>query len=54
MKLKLNMKKFLASMPSAAETAKEHAAADKRCGRKWVCQCAACRQTREEIRNIGK
>jgi hypothetical protein len=27
-------------------TAKEHAHADLRCGRKWTCQCSACNAIR--------
>lgn len=29
-----------------AAKGREHAAADARCGRKWVCQCGACRRAR--------
>lgn len=29
-------------------TAKEHAAADARCGRPWVCACGPCRTVRDQ------
>ena len=46
--MKMNMRKLLNSFPSDEEIAKEHAAADRRCGRKWECACAACRKIRKE------
>ena len=30
------------------ETAFEHAAADRDCGREWVCACGACKEVRSE------
>jgi hypothetical protein len=30
-------------------TALNHMAADETCGRKWQCQCGACRAARESI-----
>ena len=30
------------------ETARQHREADARCGREWVCACAACTLTRAE------
>lgn len=33
-------------------TAAEHQAADARCGREWLCQCGACKRTREVLADI--
>lgn len=33
-------------LSSTRMTAKEHAYADLRCGRKWSCQCSACNAIR--------
>jgi hypothetical protein len=35
---------------SLEETARAHRAADKACGRSWICACAACRQSRARAR----
>lgn len=37
-------------IPTMAETAREHRAADAACGREWVCACAACRNVRKASR----
>ena len=42
--------RYWRSLPAVMQiqyTAWEHAGADVRCGRCWVCVCAACRQARE-------
>lgn len=43
-----------APCPTAEQTAKEHQAADARCGREWECQCAACRQVRAKNTNAAR
>lgn len=35
-------------MPDVSVTASQHRLADAKCGRDWVCQCAACRTVREK------
>lgn len=42
------MQRILAGWTDYQRTAAEHRQADKRMGRAWVCQCAACRQTRRD------
>ncbi len=34
--------------PTYKQTATAHKAADKRCGREWVCMCGACRMIRKQ------
>jgi general stress protein YciG len=36
-----------ANEPWYAKAAREHMAADKACGRDWVCACAPCRAARQ-------
>jgi hypothetical protein len=37
------------------DTALDHVLADKRCGRAWVCACAACRTARKgSIKALAK
>lgn len=44
---------FLRRVLNYRATAREHKEADARMGRKWLCQCGACRQTRRELHIKG-
>lgn len=48
---KIRLSDFLRS---ATDVAVEHVAADRACGREWVCACAACRATRATMKSAPK